>query len=272
MKRILARVASRLGLLASATDAFLYLRSILQRPSGAPTARAAPAADGLPMPPASLRFSSAGTDDEHWFLESGRLGAAVISEILQEFGHPLDRPFRILDFGCGCGRVLRQLRHVDAQLTGSDWNRRAVRWCKAHLRFAEFRVGRREPPPQSSGADESASFNLIYAFSVFTHMPAELQRDWLLEFTERLVAGGLLVLSTHGDAFIDQLDEAERASYRRGELVVRSPDASGTNVCASYHPRGAFEALVPEELEIVCFRPEGALGNPPQDLWVLRRT
>ena len=32
-----------------------------------------------------------------------------------------------------------------------------------------------------------------------------------------------------------------------------------------------FEALLPAGIEVVEHRPQGAVGNPPQDLWVLRR-
>ncbi len=223
--------------------------------------------DGVALPPASLRFSSAGTADEDWFLKSGRAAEQVLQDALDL--HPAaGRVSRILDFGCGCGRVLRHLIAWDGvQCFGVDWNVRAVRWCRKNLPEATLFHGGIEPPlPETL-----SNLDLIVVFSVFTHLPERLQRPWLAELQSRLSADGLLIVSTSGDAFIDQLTDEEKETYSRGHLVVREPSVAGTNVCAAYHPPTAFERLLPAELEVVRHVAEGAKGNPPQDLWVLRR-
>src|SRR5215510_2331007 len=63
--------------------------------------------DGLPLPPATLRVRVAGTADIESFLHGGQLGAETVRELLAAGGRPLDQCHAILDFGCGCGRVLR---------------------------------------------------------------------------------------------------------------------------------------------------------------------
>lgn len=262
VKRGVAVALGRLGLLPAATDLYQWFRS-RERPRGAETG----VDDGLPLPPAGLRLSAAGTTDPGWFLASGREGAALIGELLAagEWG---TGPRAVLDFGCGCGRVLRHLRAFEGvELHGVDWNPRAVRWCRRHLRFAALERGALGPPLPFSGR----RFHLVYAFSVFTHLPERLQVSWLAEIASRLHPGGLLALSTHGEAFEGALRDEERARYRRGELVVREPAVAGTNVCAAYHPRGALERLLPRDLEALEHRPSGARGNPPQDLWLLRK-
>lgn len=72
-------------------------------------------------------------------------------------------------------------------------------------------------------------------------------------------------------ARVKQLAAAVATRLGAGELVVRQPRVAGTNVCAAYHPPGAMRRLLPADLEVLEHRPEGALGNPTQDLWVLRK-
>ena len=72
----------------------------------------------------------------------------------------------ILDFGCGCGRVVRWWRDLPAEIHGSDFNPTLVRWCRENLPFGVFEVNRPEPPlPYPDD-----SFDLVYALSVLTHL------------------------------------------------------------------------------------------------------
>ena len=198
-----------------------------------------------------------------WFLRSG----AAAHRLLAELGANEARA--ILDFGCGCGRVLRhvppagRVRHC-----GVDWNRRAIRWCRRNLAPIRFvRCGLAPPLP----AGIALGFGLVYAFSVFTHLTGALQAPWLAELATRLEPGGTLLISTHGKSYLSDLSTEERARFEAGELVVRQPRVAGTNVCAAYHPVEAMRRLIPPGLEIVEHRPAGAQGNPTQDLWVLRK-
>ena len=45
----------------------------------------------------------------------------------------------------------------------------------------------------------------------------------------------------------------------------------GENLCITYHPEAAMRALFATGFEVVAFLPEGAKGNPSQDLWLLRK-
>src|SRR5262249_17239398 len=76
--------------------------------------------DGLPVPPAALRTRVAGTANVEWFLTSGRAHAVEITEIMADAGAPLESAERILDFGCGCGRVVRHWRDLGARVHGAD--------------------------------------------------------------------------------------------------------------------------------------------------------
>jgi hypothetical protein len=112
---------------------------------------------------------------------------------------------------------------------------------------------------------------VVYALSVFTHLPPRLQSHWMSELCRVLKPGGVLVLSLHGDATVRHLNRAERADYRAGQLVVRGSDLAGTNHCAAFHPPTFVRNGFAHGFEVLELAPEGATGNPPQDAWVLRK-
>jgi SAM-dependent methyltransferase len=260
VKRALLRTISRLHLLLPTYRAYEALRSLGSR--GRPEV-----ADGLPVPPARLRVTVAGTPDSAWFLESGRLTAGAIRSALERREVEVGQVDAILDFGCGCGRVMRQWAGLPARLAGSDYNARLVAWCRANLPFAHFDQNELAPPLRY----DDGEFDVVYALSVFTHLPEELQQRWLQELTRVLRPGGHLLLTLHGDAYLERLNADEQAAYRRGELVVRWAEVAGSNLCTAFHPRAYVESRLTGPVELVEAVDEGAAGMPRQDLYVFQR-
>jgi 2-polyprenyl-3-methyl-5-hydroxy-6-metoxy-1,4-benzoquinol methylase len=253
----------RLGLLRPAYRAYETLGVL--RAAG----RTAPAAeDGLPVPPPQLIVRVAGTADVGWFLESGRLAAESVRDALARHGRRIEELGSLLDFGCGCGRVTRSWAGLDCTAVhGADANERAIAWCRANLPFARFVSNGLAPPLDH--ADES--FDLVYALSVFTHLPDDLQHAWARELARLLRPGGFLLLTTHGERYRERLTPAERAAFDAGRVVIRWPEGAGTNLCSVFHPRAYVEKRLAAGLDVVEFVPEGAKGNPHQDLYLLRK-
>lgn len=264
MKHRVLRLLARLRLLGPAYRGYERVRAA-QVPRGAEPA----AADGLPVPPAHLIMRVAGTTDVGWFLESGRLAAESIGDAVGRAGTPVADVDSILDFGCGCGRVIRNWATLNGTtVAGSDLSGAAVEWCQDHLPFARFETNELVPPL----AFAPDSFDLAYALSVFTHLPESMQLDWLDDLARVVRPGGFLLLTTHGERYLDRLNDGERAQFRAGQLVVRWAEVPGTNLCTTFHPPSwVRERLVPRGFEEVECIPEGARGNPYQDLYVLRR-
>lgn len=238
-------------------------RSLFRRPHVAP--------DGLPFPPDRLIHAVAGTRDTGWFWQGGELGARALVELLARRDLALANCARILDFGCGCGRVLRHVRtHAPhAHLAGTDYNPALIRWCQRHLPFARFSTNQLAPPT----AQPEGGFDLIYAFSVFTHLTEPLQHAWLAELRRLLRPGGLVIITTHGDRYLETLGSGDRATYQAGQLVVWSGESAGQNRCATFHPPAWVRdtLVVRAGLTVLEHVVEGALGNPHQDAWLLQR-
>jgi 2-polyprenyl-3-methyl-5-hydroxy-6-metoxy-1,4-benzoquinol methylase len=182
---------------------------------------------------------------------------------------PIEKVSAILDFGCGCGRVLRHLHSLDqTRICGTDYNPHLIEWCRANLPFGHFQVNRLAPPLNYIDAE----FDLVYALSVFTHLTETLQFQWMNELSRLVKPGGYLMLSTHGERYRHRLTRAERERFAAGELVVKNNiRAPGSNTCSAYHPMAFVRDRLAGGLQLVDFIPEGARGNPNQDLYVLRK-
>ena len=227
------------------------------------------APDGLPIPSPDLIFLVAGTADISWFLKGGELAATSISEALGASGVSVAELDSILDFGCGCGRVLRNWHSLPhTRVNGTDYNAKLIAWCRANLPFGQFQINQLSPPL----AYRDAEFDLVYALSVFTHLTEDLQRSWMTELTRVVKPGGHLIISAHGDRYLHRLNDEEHRRFESGQLVVKNNVKSpGSNTCSAYHPVAYVRDQLAAGLEVVGFIPHGARGNPQQDLYVLRK-
>jgi SAM-dependent methyltransferase len=256
----LARPAARVLRALTSSDPRVALANARLRRQGAP--------DGLPIPPPDLLFLVAGTTSISWFLEGGARAAATIRDAMGRRGVAVD-DLSILDFGCGCGRVLRHWHGLHrARVFGTDYSPGLVQWCRQNLPFVDVGVNQLSPPL----AYKATEFDLIYAFSVFTHLTEDLQASWMGELSRIMKPGGHLLLSTHGESYSGRLNRPERRHFEGGGLVVKNDvKAPGSNTCAAYHPFVYVRDQLAGGLEIVDFQAEGARGNPHQDLYVLRK-
>ena len=223
--------------------------------------------DSLPIPPPRLLMLTTASPSIEWFAQSGRAGADSIRALLARHDTPVSDLRAILDFGCGCGRVLRHWADLSADVHGCDYNPVLIEWCRRQLPFAQFETNDLEPPlPYATD-----SFDLIYALSVFTHLPEPLHSAWVAELARVLRPNGHLVISTHGEAYLDTLSASERDRFRAGDLVVRDADAAGSNRCGVFISEVYLRRQLAPRFQLREHVARGARGNPPQDLSLLQR-
>lgn len=227
------------------------------------------APDGLPLPPARLRAQIGPRHaDAGFFLSSGRQQAEIVQTLVREDGALLEDFGALLDWGCGCGRILRNWSQLtDTRIAGCDINRKMVEWCDRNLPFADVTVNELSPPlpyPDSS-------FDLVYAFSVMTHLNEDLQYAWSRECFRVLKPRGYLLFSTMGEHYLSlgRMNEDERREFENGNVVVLYEDASGTSLCSAYHPPEYVRNKLAAEFEFVSFRP--AIDYGRHDVHLFRK-
>jgi SAM-dependent methyltransferase len=151
--------------------------------------------DHLPVPPETLRLRVEGWREVDHFLGVGRKIYWDICRWLQTIGLLPEQCQTVLDFGCGCGRVIRYWKlTADQRLYGSDIDPESIQWCQANLTHATFSVN--QPFPPLDFPDHY--FDLIYGISVFTHLPENMQDAWLAEIKRLLKPGAWLLTTVHG--------------------------------------------------------------------------
>jgi SAM-dependent methyltransferase len=225
-------------------------------------------ADRVPSP--RLLFRSIGNTDPTWYDEGGKRGAKLVQTTIEEYIAPPLEALDVLDFGCGCGRVLRYLAaDTRLRMTGCDKDGKAVGWVNKNVLSASAAICDDLPPLQWP----AESFDVVIAFSVLTHMSEASQVLWMDELWRLIRPGGLLLVSFHGedDLKSQKLGGRKERKFASGAIVVLRRRAQFSNWCCSYNPPEHVRAnLLARFKEIEC-RPSGALGNPQQDLWILMK-
>lgn len=198
------------------------------------------------LPAQHLRFGGPEFKDDTFFLASGRKEAQRLIDRCR-----LTSETRILDIGCGVGRLaIGILSQMDQppRYWGIDVDIHSVRWCKRHIEASQFRfhfdrinaLNRRYNP---GGMDveasfrlpyENASFELVYLYSVFSHMMPKDVEVYLAEFYRLLTTTGQVFLTGFVENNVPDVVENPQG-YRREWM--------GDLHCVRYE-KGYFESLI----------------------------
>jgi len=148
-----------------------------------------------PVPPNSSMRKTGSRSIRHYFI-SGINSYLPIATIALQRGVALDRPIRILDFGCGvCRQLLHFTRHYpNARYFACDIDYTLIDFVKKNYPMVRAELSNFRPPLPF----ERDSMDMIYSVSIFSHLSPDDQPAWLAELNRILRPGGHCFLTTEG--------------------------------------------------------------------------
>lgn len=211
----------------------------------------------LPLPPPELWLG-------YNYPRHGRLHVDTMWQVLESGGFVIKSDDRILDLGCGAGRMIRHLAPLarTCEIWGADISSEHILWCQRHL-TPTFHFLTNTKTPHLPFAD--ASFRLIYCGSLFTHID-DMARAWLLELRRLLADDGCAYITIHDEDTIQQFDAMEApptvaAHIMRTPSWAQSKDDSDMFTIGRdensqvFYARDWFARLLEPMFEIVAIRP-----------------
>jgi hypothetical protein len=155
-----------------------------------------PTTKDFPVPPAEV-IAHIGESSPDYYLMSG---CTLFSGFKLVFEHYTQRPLptacRILDWGCGPGRVGLHLAkelardHSATFYIGVDIDPISLAWAQRSVKGTFIQTGKVPPLPFSDGC-----FDFIFSYSVFTHLDTPVQKRWLAELRRISAKDGLVAVT-----------------------------------------------------------------------------
>ncbi|MBP7992518.1 MAG: class I SAM-dependent methyltransferase [Candidatus Magasanikbacteria bacterium] len=140
-------------------------------------------------------------------------------EVLAEYIKPGDK---VLDLGCGNGRLYQILAKKQALYTGLDQSGELIALAREKAPEVEFVVGE-----MTELSFDAASFDAIFSIAAFNHIPgAELQLKSLQEMKRVLKPGGLIVMTNWNLLS----DSAQKNIAKHGWKVLQQSAEAGIDV------------------------------------------
>lgn len=155
----------------------------------------------------------------------------LIKEELARLGQPLSSENVVVDFGTGWGRYIRlMMRYIPKErLFGLDVDPDMIGFCKISGLPANFSV----VPSFGPTTLADSSVDLIYAYSVFSHLSESAHSAWMEEFRRILKPSGVLIFTTQARRFLSWTETlrskpVEGMSLWEQSLAKAFPDLSKT--------------------------------------------
>ena len=110
----------------------------------------------------------------------------------------------VLDFGVGWGRMIRYyLKDVIADnIHGLDVAQQMIDICKTTITGGNFMLNNPAPPTHFA----NNSLDIVYAYSVFSHLAEAIHLKWIEEIARILKPGGILVATTQPRKFVEMCE------------------------------------------------------------------
>ena len=223
-------------------------------------------------PPKKLQIRVLGLYSPH-FIESGWRTFGIYEQKLAELGFDIHSFRTVLDFGCGCGRLIRAFHQLmpQAKLFGTEIDAEAVQWLNENYpQFGAFSVNGSLPPLPY----ETERFDLIYGVSVFTHLPETMQVAWLAELHRVAKRGCLLLFTIYNEERHRVLNSSNRAKLASTgfcyiEESVPTTEGLPTFYQTAFHSHEYIRRVWGSHFEVINIAPQALESH--SDLVLLRK-
>jgi ubiquinone/menaquinone biosynthesis C-methylase UbiE len=225
---------------------------------------------GVALPPPYMVYESFQIDYRKYFL-GGREDAEWIASLAKPHCH-LENA-KILDWGCGPARIIRHMPDILGKTSayfGTDYNADTIAWCMVNIPGINFSKNNLTPPlPYPDN-----QFDLVYGISILTHLSEENQFAWSNELYRVTSPNGIVILTTHGDAFLEKLTETEVEAYHHQKVIQRDKTKEGHRTFGTFHPpafmRNVFERSGFQITQHIAGRRVNE-SYISQDMWILKK-
>ena len=223
--------------------------------------------DGLQMPgfpSEDIQKGTVGSAGSATLRGEGWKFYKIVKDYADKLNNPVRPETKILDFGCGWGRMIRfYFKDIKCEnIYGIDVDPMMIDICKNTLHYGNYLVTTPAPPTEF----QNDSFDIIYAYSVFSHLKYDIAEKWIEEFSRILKPGGILVATTQGECSFDYIQvlkdnpkrtrsvweeyllksfdpvEDHRKRYRNGEFLYAATGGGEVRDASFYG-----EAFIPEQ-------------------------
>jgi len=192
-------------------------------------------------------------------------------------GTSFDQVGRILDWGCGPGRIAAHLIAATpvGTVSGVDIAASSIEWARSVYPNEDFTLcGTRPPLPY-----DDQSFGLVLAFSVLTHVPNDLIHAWVKEMHRLLKPDALFLATVLGETAFAKLNPQVEDSvamawmYDGVDDSAQNSQLSGTGVDDGYYRNTFMTKAHVKSVVDALFDVVEVIDNfyVYQDLWVLKR-
>lgn len=189
------------------------------------------------------------------------IGSCIADAIEKEVG-TLTNTRKILDFGCGLGRVMAQMRGraPEADIVGFDIDPMMLHWAGRLLGSERNRfVSTTQDLPDGG-------FDLIVVISVFTHLDTTTDY-WLAEIHRLLGPKGRAFVTYHDETLFAEMagknlfpDVASDAALG-GRYVLNAKTAEGGAAMGTFYTTNKWEQLVGRYFDVERTAPRGLFGH-----------